>query len=98
MLLGEEFDTVISKWLYKKELTSRYPDSSKEPAIIKNIVELIRPKRNKGHAESVITFNFDSLLEMFLDKHLIKYKPIYNEDIKFNANEIPIYHIYGFFH
>lgn len=95
ILLGEEFDEVVTKSLYEEEWTLgdyAYTEST----LISNIIELIRPKRNRGSVESVITFNFDSLLEEFLTKNSIKFKAIYDEGIKFSADEIPIYHVHGY--
>lgn len=95
ILLGEEFDEVITKCLYEEEWTLGDYAYAESP-LINNIIELIRPKRNRGSVESVITFNFDSLLEEFLTKNSIKYKAIYDEGIKFDADQIPIYHVHGY--
>lgn len=90
ILLKDNFDEVVQKSLYSAEL--RINDSK----LIHNIVELIRPKRNKGSVESVINFNFDSILEDLLDKNSIKFSVVYDEGIKYKAEEIPIYHVHGY--
>lgn len=95
ILLKDNFDDVVSKCLYEDEYTLG-EDAYCESDLIKYIIELIRPKRNKGSVESVITFNFDSLLEEFLDKYSIKYKAIHDEGILYEIDEIPIYHVHGY--
>lgn len=95
ILLKDNFDDVVSNCLYEDEYTLE-TDAYCESDLIKYIIELIRPKRNKGSVESVITFNFDSLLEEFLDKYSIKYKAIHDEGILYEIDEIPIYHVHGY--
>lgn len=87
-VLGADFEKEVKNALYSTEI--------KESKIIKMIIELIRPQRNKGSVESVITFNFDSLLEDTLNKNCIKNKAIYEEAMQYEANEIPIYHVHGY--
>lgn len=95
ILLRDEFDEVVSKCLYEDERVLG-DNAYAESALLKNIIKLIRPKRNRGSVESVITFNFDSLLEKFLSRNSIKYKAIYDEGIQFNVDEVPIYHVHGY--
>lgn len=95
ILLKEQFDDIVTKCLYEEEWTlGDYAYS--ESALMDNIITLLRPKRNRGSVESVITFNFDSLLEEYLSKNSIKFKAIYDEGIKFDADELPIYHVHGY--
>lgn len=90
ILLKDEFDETVHKSLYCDETCI---NNSK---LINNIIELIRPKRNKGSVESVINFNFDSILEDLLSKNSIKFSVVYDEGVKFEADEIPIYHVHGY--
>lgn len=90
ILLKDNFDEVVQKSLYSGEF---HINDSK---LIHNIVELIRPKRNKGSVESVINFNFDSVLEDLLYENSIKFSVVYDEGIKYKAEEIPIYHVHGY--
>ncbi|MPQ31244.1 hypothetical protein E4V42_07310 [Clostridium estertheticum] len=87
-VLGANFEKEVKNALYETEL--------KESKIIKMVVELVRPQRNKGSVESVITFNFDSILEDTLTTNCIKNKAIYEESMQYEANEIPIYHVHGY--
>lgn len=95
ILLGEKFDDVVATCLYE-DSRANGDRAYTESALIKSIIELIRPKRNSGNVESVITFNFDSILEEFLTKYSIKHKAIYEEGSAFDADEIPIYHVHGY--
>lgn len=95
ILLNENFDETVAKCLYEEDITlGKHVYCESE--LMKYIVELIRPKRNRGSVDSVITFNFDSLLEEFLDKYAIKHKAIYDEGIMYEIDEIPIYHVHGY--
>lgn len=64
ILLKDDFDETVHKSLYDDKM------SINNSKLIHNIIELIRPKRNKGSVESVINFNFDSVLEDLLHKKL----------------------------
>jgi len=59
-----------------------------------SIIKLLK-SQNRG-IKSVITFNFDSLLEEFLSYNSIKHKVIYDENIKHSTDELPIYHVHGY--
>lgn len=90
ILLKDDFDKTVHKSLYDDET---FINNSK---LIHNIIELIRPKRNKGSVESVINFNFDSVLEDLLHENSIKFSVVYDEEIKYKSEEIPIYHVHGY--
>ncbi|MFC2110865.1 SIR2 family protein [Bacteroidota bacterium] len=60
------------------------------------IVDLVRQTKRVNPIDSIITFNFDSLLEENLEKKGIKHKVIYSEGIKYSADELPIYHVHGY--
>jgi hypothetical protein len=83
-----EFQSELRNALYLKSL-----DTSK---MIDAIISLSRPSRGGKSLESIITFNFDSLIEENLEKNEIKYKTIYSEGNRYSQNEIPIYHIHGY--
>ncbi|MBI5962672.1 MAG: TIR domain-containing protein [Chloroflexi bacterium] len=64
--------------------------------VIDAIVELARPQRDGSPLDSIITFNFDGLIEENLHNHNIRNKTIYSEGVRINPNEIPIYHVHGY--
>jgi hypothetical protein len=86
--LGKEFNDELRSALYKDQLSSS--------DTLDAIVELSRPKRDKKPLDSIITFNFDSLIEENLAKNNIKFKEIYSEGINNEISEIPIYHVHGY--
>ncbi|MCD8031121.1 MAG: SIR2 family protein [Bacteroides sp.] len=86
--LGKDFLTELRNALYKKD-----PRSCD---LIEAIVELSRPQRDGAPLNSIITFNFDDLIEVNLGKHNIKYKVIDNEEVRHKSNELPIYHVHGY--
>jgi len=73
-----------------------YSDNPTSCKIIDNIVELARPQRDGKPFESIITFNFDGLIEEQLEKNNIRHKSISSEGERISPNELPIYHVHGF--
>ncbi len=86
--LGNDFLPELREALYSGNPTSC--------EIIDLIVELARPQRDGKPLESIITFNFDGLIEEQLEKNNIRHKPISSEGIRNRPNELPIYHVHGF--
>jgi len=86
--IGDDFEEVVRKTLY-----SNVKEGSE---LIDAIIKLIRPTRDRKSLDSVITFNFDSLLEECLVKNDVDFKAIYDEGMKHKSNEIPIYHVHGY--
>ena len=64
--------------------------------LIDVIVELARPQRDGKPLESIITFNFDGLIEEQLEKNNIRHKAISSEGVRSRPNELPIFHVHGF--
>ena len=89
ILLGNDFESVIKECLYKKGV---YSVKSK---LLKAIADFICTQDNK-RVESVITYNFDSLLEDILTKNKVKHKALYKQNINVNNDEIPIFHVHGY--
>lgn len=86
--LGNEFLLELRESLYSNNPTTC--------ELIESIVELARPQRNDKSLESIITFNFDGLIEEQLKINNIRHKSISSEGIRINHNELPIYHVHGF--
>jgi len=86
--LGKEFKREMRDALY-----STNPTSSQ---IIEAIVRLSRPQRDGRPLDSIITFNFDSLVEESLIASSIQNRPIFSEAIKHGSHELPIYHVHGY--
>lgn len=86
--LGRDFQNEMREALYASKPTSS--------AIIKSIVRLSRPQRDGRPLDSIITFNFDCLIEENLLASNISNRPIFSESIKHGLNELPIYHVHGY--
>jgi len=88
LLLGKKFKATVRESLYK--------NCNDRSDTIDEIVELIRPKRNRKNIISVITFNFDDILEEKLEKEKIEFKSIFTEGERLTETEFPVYHPHGF--
>jgi len=66
------------------------------PQIHEAIFQLLIDGRNESGINSIITYNFDDFLDMFLEEKGILCKSIYSLGMKASFNEIPIYHVHGF--
>ncbi len=99
LMLGKDFEKVLKECLYEKlgeDETYLGKKVYKETPIMLELLNLLRPKRNRGSVESVITFNFDSLIEDMLDKYGIENQAIYDEGMVADSKQIPIYHVHGY--
>lgn len=86
--LGKDFSSELRDALYQNN-----PDTSD---IIEAIVELSRPQRDGKPLDSLITFNFDNLIEEALEKSRVKHKAIYAEGVRSKSSELPVYHVHGY--
>jgi NAD-dependent SIR2 family protein deacetylase len=73
-----------------------YQSNTRPSPLIDAIVDLCRPRRSRSHLNSIITFNFDDLVEDALKKAKVKHRPIHYEGQKIRSDELPIYHVHGF--
>lgn len=53
-------------------------------------------KNNQDFITGIVTYNFDDLLEYYLDERNINHKTIYHGGINPSNDEIPIYHVHGY--
>lgn len=86
--LGNDFLGNIRDALYANN-----PSSSQ---LIDAIIELARPQRSRDSLHSIITFNFDDLIEQNLEMNKIKHRSIFKEGQRWELSEIPVYHVHGF--
>lgn len=108
LVLKDDFEKVVQKHLYSYYNQDRDFESSMmvqgqeiinyalETNMMKAIVELARPKRRGKCLESIITFNFDDLIECALSKNNIEYCPIWKEGQIYGMDALPIFHVHGF--
>lgn len=78
----------LQKCLYKKQI--------KKSPLITAIGKLCIPTRVGAKINSIVTYNFDNLIEMHLDRLDLKYKSIFLDNVKYQNEELPIYHVHGF--
>ncbi len=86
------FSKTITDNLYKLRDTKKDISSS----LIKAISNLCMPSQTGARVKSVITYNFDDLLERELAAKSIRYHSIYTDNELSDPNELPIYHVHGF--
>lgn len=108
LVLKDDFEKVVQKHLYLYYNQDRESESTMmvqgheiinyalETNMMKAIVELARPKRRGKRLESIITFNFDDLIECALSKHNIEYCSIWKEGQIYGIDALPIFHVHGF--
>jgi hypothetical protein len=89
---SEEFNSAITSSLYKLR-NKKYQTHSD---LIKAIGSLCTPKMTGSKIKSIVTYNFDDLIERELERRSIDGISIYSpEEIK-SPDELPIYHVHGF--
>ena len=86
--LGKDFLLELRGALYSSKPTTC--------DLLNAIVDLARPQRDGKPLDSIVTFNFDGLIEENLDVNNIRNRPIYTEAIRHQSNELPVYHVHGF--
>ena len=86
--LGNDFESEVRGALY-------VTDPIRSP-LIESMIQLARPQRDGRPLDSIITFNFDGLIEENLSANTIPNKPIFSEAINHDSNEIPVYHVHGY--
>ncbi len=96
LIAGRYLKNVLKDDFQEEVRKSLYENSLKTCPIIDAIVDLSRPKRGKAHLESIISFNFDDLLEQNLKTASIDHKPIFTEGSRSSSTELPIFHVHGY--
>lgn len=86
----EEFSRAVAAVLYRDFQAG----SSTE--LLEQVARLCVPLRRGPRVHSVITYNFDDLLEELLDSKSVRHLSIYSPDQRPNEDELPVYHAHGF--
>jgi hypothetical protein len=87
-----EFVRSVTQQLYGLR-NQRYSVSS---PLIKAIASLCTPSRTGAKIKSLITYNFDDLLERELESRGLSFKSIFEEIDLAGPEELPVYHVHGF--
>lgn len=90
--IDSNFITAITENLYKLRDTTKQLDS----ALIQSISNLCMPTRTGAKVKSVVTYNFDDLLERNLKEKKIRHHSIYMDNDFCDPEDLPIYHVHGF--
>ncbi|EPW4410183.1 SIR2 family protein [Vibrio parahaemolyticus] len=89
---AQGFIEAVTDSLYKLRNTSLDIDSP----LIKSLSSMCIPKRTGAKIKSVVTYNFDDLLERQLSRDSIQYRSIYTENENYDPDDLPVYHAHGF--
>lgn len=74
----------------------RNPAFPLNSALIISIANLCMPRRTGAKVRSVVTYNFDDLLERQLLEKSIIHKCVYTQNETYDLDELPVYHVHGF--
>lgn len=96
LVMGKYLKSNLGKDFLPELRDALYKNNPKSCDLVDAIVEVSRPQRDGKPLNSIITFNFDALIEENLEKNNIKFKAIDNEGVRNQSNELPIYHVHGF--
>ncbi|WP_424355848.1 SIR2 family protein [Methanobacterium sp. MBAC-LM] len=81
---------------FRKLLYQDYVYSIKPNSILYHVTDLCKPVLGKTIVHSIITYNYDDVLEYYLEKKGIKKDIIYREYEVPKNRKLPIYHVHGF--
>jgi hypothetical protein len=86
------FESMVRDVLYSKI------DKEKKSLLLDEIIKICVSPGNSPNLNSIITYNFDDILEYKLEKTgmPIPYKAIFGIGIDIKNNELPIYHVHGY--
>jgi hypothetical protein len=96
LILGKYLKNNLGRDFQREMRDALYATMPNTSAIIDSIVRLSRPQRDGRPLDSIITFNFDCLVEENLSTNGIPNRPIFSEAIKHGSHELPIYHVHGY--
>ena len=96
LILGKYLKNNLGKDFPTEMRNALYASNPAKSTLIEMIAKLARPQRDGKPLDSIITFNFDCLIEEYLATNNIIHKSIFSESIKHGSNELPIYHVHGY--
>lgn len=87
-LSSEDYNKMVHNALYSNDITSS--------RLLEAICRICKPTRNIAGIYSIITHNFDDLLEISLSDANIEYKDICKDEDVNSNDELNIFHVHGF--
>jgi hypothetical protein len=88
----KDFIEAVTKNLYKLR-NNKFPIDSE---LLKSIASMCFPRRTGAKVKSVVTYNFDDLLERQLTNNAILHRCIFTDNESYDPDELPVYHVHGF--
>lgn len=89
-------DNTFVKTITRSLYELRDKTKSENSTLINSITNICMPRQNGARIRSVVTYNFDDLLEKNLSQKSIKHHSIYTDNENPSSDELPIYHAHGF--
>ncbi len=86
--LKDRFEKILTHILYRK--------IGSHGLTLEAIANLCKSSEKEGGVKSVLTHNYDDLLERELNKQRVKFQSICQEGMEPKQDEIGIYHVHGF--
>lgn len=80
----------------KNILYGSYNHSVKSGSLVYEIAKICRPIRGKIGVYSIVSYNYDDILEFYLDEMNMEYEVIYKEYDTPSHNKLPVYHVHGY--
>lgn len=96
LMIAQYLKNMLGNDFLEKLRDALYPSTIRTSELIDAIVELCRPRRSRSPLHSIITFNFDDLVEQALTKNKVSFRSIYYEGQRCGPTELPVYHVHGF--
>jgi len=89
---NSSFESMVREVLYS------HIDKDKNSKLLDEIVKICVAPGKSPNLDSIVTYNFDDILEYRLEKTGmdIPYKSVYGVGIEIKNGELPIYHVHGF--
>lgn len=88
-LSPEEYNGMVHNSLYINRPTSK-------TTLLDAICTICKPDRTRAWVDSIITYNFDDLLERALSRFKIDYKVVSQEKDNSSINDLNIFHAHGY--
>lgn len=96
LVVGTYLKINLGNDFFKELRDALYCSNPQSSPLLNAIVDLSRPQRDGKPLDSIVTFNFDALIEENLEKQNIEHRAIYSEGVRNSPKELPVYHVHGF--